>query len=137
MGLTDVLPTCAVLAAGASRCAAGFYALKGSRKPCQKCPHGRTTDDDVTKQRLYTDCYVSPGFGLVSSAGVSTDGTGFLVNATSLSDDAAAVMTSMECPVGFYGPGRTIRSTCVKCPAGSSTEDVGATNATQCSGGSL
>jgi hypothetical protein len=130
--LTSAL-TCAALAAGASRCAAGFFALKGSRKPCQKCPHGRTTADDVTRQRVFTDCFVSPGYGLVSSTGVSTDGTGYLADGTSLSNDTAAVMTALECLVGYYGPGGTIRSTCVKCPAGSTTDDVAATSAAQCS----
>lgn len=121
-------------AAGASRCAPGFYALKGSRRLCQQCPYGRTTANDVALQRLFTDCIVKPGFGLVSSTRTTTDGTGYIGNATDLPDDVAAVMTALECPIGFYGAGSTIRSTCSKCPDGSSTEDIARTDESMCSG---
>lgn len=69
---------------GASRCAKGFYALKGSRKPCQQCPAGRTTVDNVQYQRLRSDCIVDAGFGVVNSTANSTDP--FNVNATNASD---------------------------------------------------
>lgn len=69
---------------GASRCAKGFYALKGSRKPCQQCPAGRTTVDDVSRQRLRSDCIVDAGFGVVNSTANSTDP--FNVDATDASD---------------------------------------------------
>lgn len=69
---------------GASRCAKGFYALKGSRKPCQQCPAGRTTVDDVSGQRLRSDCIVDAGFGVVNSTANSTDP--FNVDATDASD---------------------------------------------------
>jgi hypothetical protein len=120
--------------AGASRCSPGFYSLKGSRKPCQQCPFGRTTANDASRQRLFTDCYVKPGFGLVSSTGESTDHTGFIADASSVADDVAAVMTVLECPIGYYGAGLSIRSTCVPCPVGSTTEELGRTAVSQCSG---
>lgn len=48
---------------GASRCAPAFYAAKGSRKPCKRCPAGRTTADDPNLQRNVWDCVVIPGAG--------------------------------------------------------------------------
>jgi hypothetical protein len=119
--------------AGASRCAPGFYSLKGSRKPCQKCPYGRITADDVSKQRLYTDCYVRPGFGLVTSTGNTTDGTGYLTNSGSLTDAAAAVMPVGECPIGYWGAGLSIRAVCTQCPTGSTTDEIARTAVDQCS----
>lgn len=118
---------------GGSRCAPGFYSLKGSRKPCQKCPLGRTTADDQLLQRVFTDCYVKPGFGLVSSAGNTTDGTGFVGDTSALSDEAAAVAPVLECPIGYWGGGLSIRATCVPCPFGSTTEETGSTSVEQCS----
>jgi hypothetical protein len=74
-----------------------------------------------------------PGFGLVSSTDNSTDATGFISDASSLTDDVAAVTTVLECPIGYYGAGMTIRSTCVKCPVGSTTEESGREAVSQCS----
>jgi hypothetical protein len=72
----------------------------------------------------------------VSSTRTTTDGTGYLDNASTIPDEVAAVMTALECPIGFYSAGETIRSTCSKCPDGSSTEDVARTDVSMCSGGS-
>ena len=118
---------------GASRCAPGFYSLKGSRKPCQKCPVGRTTADNTTQQRLFTDCYVKPGFGVVSSTSNTTDGSGFLSDTGGIPDDAAAVLSVLECPIGYYGTGLSLRATCTPCPLGSTTEEPGSVSADQCS----
>lgn len=120
-------------AAGASRCAPGFYALKGSRKPCQKCPYGRTTADNPAHQRLFTDCYIRPGYGLVSSTDNSTDGSGFIADSSTLSNDTAAVMPVLECPIGYWGAGMSIGSTCIKCAEGSTTEESARTAAEECS----
>lgn len=120
---------------GASRCAVGFYALKGSRKPCQRCPTFRSTADNTTLQRLNTDCLVLPGYGLVSSVGNSSDGTGFLSDTSIYTDAQAAVMTVLECPLGYWGAGNSLRATCNKCPAGSTTEAPGSTKLDDCSGG--
>jgi len=116
---------------GASRCAPGFYALKGSRKPCQACPSGRTTTDDTALQRLPTDCYVKPGFGVVSSSGNASDG--FITDTSGLADADAAALPVLECPIGYYGAGLTVRSTCALCPIGSMTEEPGRTSIEQCS----
>lgn len=118
---------------GASRCAPGFYSLKGSRKPCQQCPFGRTTADNSALQRLVTDCYVKPGFGLVSSTGNTTDGTGFITDGSQLTSDAAVLLSVLECPIGFWGAGLTVSATCVKCPLGSTTEEAGRISMSQCS----
>ena len=114
---------------GASRCAPGFYALKGSRKPCQQCPVGRTTLDDVMAQRLISDCIVAPGFGVVNSTSNSTDA--FNPNTT---DSGNNTLPVLECPVGYYGPGGASDSKCIACPAGTTTTAPGSSNATQCSG---
>jgi hypothetical protein len=120
--------------AGASRCQPGFYSLKGSRKPCQQCPYGRTTADDTSQQRLPTDCYVRPGFGLVSSTGNTTDGTGYITDPSALADDAAVVIPVLDCPVGYWSAGLSIKAVCTKCSTGSTTKESAQTAAAQCSG---
>jgi len=117
---------------GASRCAPGFYALKGSRKPCQQCPAGRTTKDDVALQRLDTDCEVVPGYGVVNSTANSTDA--FNPDTTNSTADNLADLPVLECPVGFYGPGGAVGSKCIACPAGSTTEASGSTSSDNCTG---
>jgi hypothetical protein len=116
---------------GASRCAPGFYSAKGSRRPCQQCPVGRTTDDVASKQRLPTDCYVKPGFGVVNSTSNSTDAFN---PDTNLPADALSNLPVLECPIGYFSAGGAAASKCQKCPAGSSTLESGSTNATACSG---
>jgi hypothetical protein len=123
--------------AGASRCQPGFYSLKGSRKPCQQCPYGRTTADDTSQQRLPTDCYVRPGFGLVSSNGNTTDGTGYIADSSALLDDAAVAMPVLECPVGYWSAELSIKAVCTKCPTGSTTKESTQTAVEHCSGGSI
>lgn len=74
-----------------------------------------------------------PGCGLVSSTGNTTDGMGFIADASTLPNDTAAVTPVLECPIGFYGAGMSIRATCVKCPEGSTTEESARTAPEQCS----
>jgi len=69
----------------------------------------------------------------VSSTGNTTDGMGFIADASTLPNDTAAVTPVLECPVGFYGAGMSIRATCVKCPEGSTTEESATTAPEQCS----
>ena len=116
---------------GASRCAPGFYSAKGSRKPCQQCPTGRTTHDVTTQQRFVTDCFVKGGFGVVNSTSNSTDA--FNPN-TDLPLDQLVNLPVLECPIGYYGVGGEAGSKCQQCPAGSSTKAPGAANVTSCDG---
>lgn len=99
-----------------------------------RCLAGRTTADNATLQRVVTDCYVMPGFGVVSSVGNSSDGTGFLADTSTLTADVAVSLPVLQCPLGYYGAGGSLGAVCTRCPLGSTTEDVGATSATQCSG---
>jgi hypothetical protein len=117
---------------GASRCAPGFYAVKGSRRPCQLCPAGRTTDSVLALQRLITDCWVKPGFGVVNSTANSTDA--FNPNTDGMSNETLVQMPVLECPIGYYGPGKSVGAECIACDVGSTTEAPGATSAAECSG---
>ena len=112
---------------GASRCAPGFYSAKGSRKPCQQCPVGRTTADDPKQQRLITECIVKPGFGVVNSTSNGTD-------AFNPDTSGNTTLPVLECPVGYFGLGGAADSKCELCPAGSSTQESGSSNTTSCSG---
>jgi hypothetical protein len=98
-----------------------------------RCSAGRTTADNATQQRVVTDCYVMPGFGVVSSVGNSSDGTGFLENTSSLTAEVAASLPVLQCPLGYYGAGGSLGAVCTRCPLGSTTEEVGATNSSRCS----
>lgn len=120
---------------GASRCAPGFYSLKASRKPCQQCPSGRTTADDTAAQRLITDCFVKPGFGVASSHTNSTDA--FNIDTTGLDNATIIALPVLECPVGYFSGGHAVDTKCTQCPAGSTTQAVGSTSVTDCNGGSL
>lgn len=88
------MSVCCLCLAGASRCAPGFYSAKGSRKPCQQCPFGRTTEDLASKQRYITECIVKPGFGVVNSTDNATDPW----NPTPGGD----ILPVLECPVGEF-----------------------------------
>lgn len=81
-------------AAGASRCAPGFYSAKGSRKPCQQCPQGRTTADNPALQRVVTDCFVMAGFGVVNTTSNATDP----YNPTT----DGGMLPVLDCPVGEH-----------------------------------
>lgn len=116
---------------GASRCAPGFYSAKGSRKPCQQCPTGRTTEDLAAKQRFITECLVRPGFGVVNS---SSNGTDAFNPDTDLPADGLVALPVLECPVGYFSAGGALGAKCQRCPAGSSTEGTGSTDASACSG---
>jgi hypothetical protein len=83
---------------GASRCAPGFYAAKGSRRPCTQCPAGRSTNDTAALQRTITDCWVLPGFGVVNSTRNSSNP--FTITISGLSATQQANMPVAECPVG-------------------------------------
>ena len=115
---------------GASRCAPGFYSAKGSRKPCQQCPVGRTTEDNPGKQRFVTECLVRPGFGVVNS----TNNTDAFNPNTELPLDQLVNLPVLECPIGWFGVGGDAGSKCQQCPAGSSTRESGAANSTACDG---
>jgi hypothetical protein len=101
-------------------------------KPCQQCPPGRTTLNDPQYQTAFTDCFVKPGFGVVSSpaAGLAA----FDINTADMTDDAKANLVVLECPVGYYGVGGAVDSTCAQCPCGSTTTMAGARNDTDCNG---
>jgi hypothetical protein len=116
---------------GASRCAPGFYSAKGSRKPCQQCPVGRTTADSPAQQRFVTECFVKPGFGVVNS---TSNGTDAFNPDTNLTPEELANLPVLECPVGYYGAGNEAGSKCVQCPSGSSTLEAASTSAASCSG---
>lgn len=117
---------------GASRCAPGFYSNKGSRKPCQQCPSGRTTTDVATEQRFISQCFVKAGSGVVNSTANSTDA--FNPDLTGLDNTTLSGLPVLECPVGYYGAGGAAGSKCVACPAGASTEAAGSTSASNCTG---
>jgi hypothetical protein len=134
-------PACAnlcyppTLPAGASRCAPGFWAAKGSLKPCQQCPAGRTTDDDKLKQKAATDCYVREGFGVVNSTANATDA--FTFSTTGLTNDTLANLPVVECPIGMYSSDKgqkVLNRRCMACTTGSSTQEPGRSNSTQCDG---
>ena len=116
---------------GASRCAPGFYSAKGSRKPCQQCPTGRTTSDNPSQQRFITECFVKGGFGVVNSTSNSTDAFN---PDTDLPADELINLPVLECPIGYFGEGGEAGSKCQQCPAGSSTREPGAANVTSCDG---
>jgi len=116
---------------GASRCSPGFYSAKGSRKPCQQCPPGRTTLDSASAQAVITDCFVKPGFGVVDSNRNQTDA--FDINTSALNATQLASLPVLECPMGYFGQGNTTGAKCVLCTAGSTTEGSGSTTATDCS----
>lgn len=104
----------------------------GSMKPCQQCPAGRTTANDPELQVTFTDCFVQPGFGVVNSSAAGL--AAFAVNIDNMSDDTQASLVVLECPVGYYGAGGELGSTCTKCPCGSTTTITGARNDTDCNG---
>lgn len=106
--------------------------MKGSRRPCQLCPAGRTTDSVLALQRLITDCWVKPGFGVVNSTANSTDA--FNPNTDGMSNETLVQMPVLECPIGYYGPGKSVGAECIACDVGSTTEAPGATSAAECSG---
>lgn len=124
---------------GASRCAVGFYCLRGSKKPCTKCPDGRTTFDAPDKQRLILDCLVAPGNGVIvnAKAGIS-QGTWDLYQDGGLtniySDMEILAMDVLQCPPGYYSSGNRLDAVCRKCPGSSTTKDPGATDISQCDG---
>lgn len=124
------LHACAL--AGASLCPPGFWSAKGSMKPCQQCPPGRTTVDDPGQQANITDCLVKRGFGVVNSS--ATGLAAFAVNTTGMTLQAQAGLVVLECPVGYYGDGGEVGSTCTQCPCGSTTTVTGAIDAANCTG---
>jgi hypothetical protein len=121
---------------GASRCAPGFYSAKGSKKPCQQCPAGRTTADLQSKQKFITQCYVKDGFGVVNSTANSTDA--FNPDTSALNDTQKAALAVLECPIGYYSSqpagNAEVALKCQACPAGSSTKESGRTDLSQCDG---
>jgi hypothetical protein len=132
-----VLTTCLVFCvhlnpAGAARCAPAFYSAKGSLKPCQACPAGRSTLDDPTMQARITDCLVRPGHGVINSTAAGVDA--FSLDVSVMTAEQQAELLVMECPVGYFGAGGDVGSTCTKCPCGSSTQATGATTEADCNG---
>jgi len=117
---------------GASRCAPGFYASKGSRKACKRCPDGRTTEDDPSKQRYIGDCDVAPGYGV--AGGSVANGDIFQADLSGLSEQQILDLTVLQCPTGYYGGGDSLTATCIKCPDGSTTKDPGSISVGQCDG---
>jgi hypothetical protein len=101
-------------------------------KPCQQCPPGRTTVDDSSQQAKLTDCLVKRGFGVVNSSAAGL--AAFALNTAGMSDLAQVSLVVLECPVGYYGDGAEIGSTCTQCPCGSTTTFTGATDAANCTG---
>lgn len=104
-------------------CAPGFYAKKGSKKPCQKCAEGRTTARNEPGI-LVTDCIVAAGYGVVDSASNSTNP--FNPDTTAMTADEKAALSVLECPVGFYGAGGAMDSKCIPCGTGATTKVPGA-----------
>lgn len=127
------------------RCAPNFYSAKGSKRPCLRCPFGRVTLDNPKLQRYVTDCLVKPGSGIVlSTDGVSGQGSGTLSCTDAFNPDVSAYNSSQlaavpvtECPIGYWGSGLSLDGKCSACPAGSSTQEPGSTNVTQCDGEGL
>lgn len=123
---------------GASRCAPGFWATKGSRRPCLQCRLGRSTTDIASQQRTISDCRVRPGWGIVNS-GSNGDGStscadAFNPDVTGLNSTQLAALSVLECPIGYYNGNFTVDGKCQACPAGSSTQQPGSTNVTDCNG---
>jgi hypothetical protein len=126
--------------AGASRCAVGFFAAKGSLKACTRCPEGRTTADDPAQQEYIGQCIVDVGFGLAASivAGnlpenITQVAQGALPASTISAADMQQINTD-QCPTGFYGGGGSLLSTCVRCPGYFTTEGPGKTSDADCNG---
>jgi hypothetical protein len=119
-------------AQGSSRCPAGFYAAKGSLKPCEQCPPGRTTLDLPSAQRVSTDCLVMPGHGVVSTE--SNSSNPYAVNISGLTEVDLAQLPVVQCPIGWYGVGNSTGAQCQACPPGSSTTGIGAAALSNCSG---
>lgn len=120
---------------GASRCPVGFYSEYGSRKPCKKCPEGRTTMDMPLMQQKPTHCFVLPGFGVALTNKSNANATEvFGVDTSSMTIDQAASLAVLQCPVGWYGSGGDLDSSCVPCPCGTTTQASGSDNITDCNG---
>jgi hypothetical protein len=117
---------------GASRCAPAFYSAKGSLKPCLECPAGRSTLDDPAMQARITDCLVRPGHGVLNSSAAGLDA--FSLDVSVMTAEQQAGLLVMECPIGYYGAGGEVGSTCTQCPCGSSTQATGATTEADCNG---
>ncbi|KAF8065592.1 hypothetical protein HT031_003193 [Scenedesmus sp. PABB004] len=107
---------------GASACPPGYYAAAGSLVPCLKCPPGRTTDFNSTRQTSINDCYVMPGMGVYD--GNSTNPW----NPSSVN----ATTTVLPCPVGYFSTGLSTTSVCTPCPTSGSTYSQGATSLAEC-----
>lgn len=118
--------------AGASQCSPGFWATKGSLKPCQECPEGRTTLNEPAFQSAPIDCIVKPGHGVVNSS--ATGLAMFAIDTSNIALQVQATLPVLECPIGYYGVGGETGSTCTPCPCGSTTTVAGAKNETECSG---
>jgi hypothetical protein len=64
----------------------------------------------------------------VTAAGLAA----FDANVTGLAPQVQASFMVLECPVGYYGVGGLVGSTCTKCPCGSTTVTAATADA-QCS----
>lgn len=107
---------------GATPCPEGYYAYAGSLLPCTKCPPGRTTLADPSKQVSITDCILADGNGVFDGDFNITNG---------LTTEQLANLTALPCPIGYYGAdisaigGSSVGTTCQPCGLNLSTRQEG------------
>jgi len=92
-----------------AKCSVGTYRTKGIQRVCQECPEGKTTRSDGSFSE--EDCNLP----------ICTSGQ--YLNAT--------VNSCTPCPRGSYQP-KSQQTSCIDCPAPTSTVDLGATSRSQC-----
>jgi hypothetical protein len=109
--------------------------------PCQPCAAGRNTTDTLTEQVAATDCFVIDGYGVFDQAGQTASAQWYDAGVSALSSAAKADLEVAMCPVGRYSDSQDRHSDtaarCVTCPDGSTTEETGSTDLTQCTGTDL
>jgi hypothetical protein len=99
---------------------------------CIKCPEGRTTDADPTKQKSITDCYVIPGNGIFVGGTPTPPGPWNPDVATETNQTKLALLPVLPCPTGYYGLGGELASKCQTCTAGLTTAGPGSSSAAAC-----
>ena len=92
-----------------AKCSVGTYRTKGIQRVCQECPEGKTTRSDGSFSE--EDC------------NLPICKSGQYLNAT--------VNSCTPCPRGSYQP-KSQQTSCIDCPAPTSTVDLGATSRSQC-----
>lgn len=100
----------------------------------QRCPEGRTTQDNPERQQYVSHCDVTPGFGVVGGGSLPANGDIFQADLTGMNEMQILSLSVLKCPTGYYGGGESIGAQCSKCPEGSTTKQPGSTVLEDCSG---